>query len=292
MKEILILSGKGGAGKTSITACFARLADHPVLVDCDVDASNLPMLLSPSDTVKEEFYAGVRPVADPAKCTLCGLCRTKCRFDAVVISSGAPVPVFADSCEGCGLCAHCCPATAISLAPRLCGHAMRSRTPYGELFHAELLPGGENSGKLIAELRRRARAAAEAAGASLIISDGPPGIGCPVISAATGVDHAVIVTEPTVSGIHDMERLAVMLRQFEIPFSLIINKAGINLEKCRQLEEWAAERQIKVLGKIPFDRLFPRALSRLECVLDHPESPIPELIKNIWQKVQEECSLN
>lgn len=284
MKELLVLSGKGGAGKTSITACFAQLARNAVFVDCDVDASNLPMLLTPSDTHTEEFRAGQIPVVDPGKCSGCGACAALCRFHAVTVENGSAR--VADSCEGCGVCSDHCPEGAITLSDRVCGELCVSETGYGMLYHAALRPGAENSGKLIASLRKLAREKAEKAGADWIISDGPPGIGCPVISAATGVDHAVVVTEPSVSGIHDMQRLASLLKQFEIPFALLINKWDINPGKTEETERWCERNHIPVLGRIPFDETFSRALQQRKTILDCPGSPSDSILRQCWERLQ------
>lgn len=285
MKEILIVSGKGGSGKTSLCACFARLAGKIVLADCDVDASNLPLLLKPANTSVHDFHAGVFPTLDSGKCTLCGECAKSCRFHAIVLRKDGP-EILSGNCEGCGVCADVCPSGAIVLNPRFCGHWMRSETACGPMFHAELLPGAENSGKLVAELRRAARAEAVEKNAAWLLSDGPPGIGCPVISASTGVDYAVAVSEPTPSGLHDTRRLAQLLDGFEIPFALIVNKADLNPEITQELELFCRERSIPLLGKIPFDTAFPEMLRQGKIVLDFPDSPSAEIIREIWDSLQ------
>lgn len=285
MKELLILSGKGGTGKTSITGCFALLAASPVLLDCDVDASNLPLLFSHEILEEREFKAGFAPRIMQEKCVSCRLCEKLCRWGAITFENGTPD--IEETCEGCGVCADNCPKKAILMEEKLCGKLFHSRTPFGDLFHARLLPGRENSGKLISELRRLAKEEGEKRNAELLISDGPPGIGCPVISSATGVDHAVIVTEPTLSGIHDMRRLASLLRQFEIPFALLINKADLHNEHTLGLEKWAEENRIPLLGKIPFDPFFPQALQAGKSILEFaPDSPLSGKIRSIWKKIE------
>ena len=284
MKEILIVSGKGGAGKTSLAACFAQLAHHAVLVDCDVDASDLPLLLHPEVTEQHEFFSGVIPVIDSARCTRCGICGALCRFEAISCEHGV-AELSSGSCEGCGVCADHCPAQAITLTARRCGEWMRSGTACGTMFHAALLPGAENSGKLIAEIRAAARREAESQNCDWLLSDGPPGIGCPVISAVTGVDFAVIVTEPTVSGIHDMKRLAALLRQFETPFALLVNKSDLNLAAAAELKQFCAANRIPMPGEIPFDPLFPAALRDGKTVLDYPESSSAHIVAAIWSKL-------
>jgi len=285
MKEILIVSGKGGSGKTSLAACFAQLAGNSVLADCDVDAADLALLLHPEATETRDFFAGVLPKIDPTRCNHCGACVSNCRFHAISFSGKVPV-IASASCEGCGVCAGVCPAGAIDLKERLCGHLMRSKTRYGTMFHAELLPGAESSGKLVAELRRAAKTEAEANTCQWLIDDGPPGIGCPVISASTGVDYAVIVTEPTVSGVHDMRRLAVLLEQFEIPFALVINKADLNLSAVAELKKFCAEHPIPLLGEIPFDTAFPEMLCQGKTVLERPDSNAAQMIKKIWNNLK------
>lgn len=285
MKEILIVSGKGGSGKTSLAACFAQLAGNCVLADCDVDAADLALLLHPETTQSQEFFAGVLPEIDPTRCNHCGACVANCRFHAISRSRGV-LEVISGSCEGCGVCAGSCPAGCIELKTRLCGHKMRSQTRYGIMFHAELLPGAENSGKLVAELRRAAKAEAEASARQWLIDDGPPGIGCPVISASTGVDYAVIVTEPTVSGIHDMRRLAALLEQFEIPFALVVNKADLNVSATAELKRFCDEQKIPLLGEIPFDPAFPEMLCEGKTVLERPDSHAAQMIKKIWNNLK------
>lgn len=283
MKEILILSGKGGAGKTSLSACFCQLAKSAAFIDCDVDASNLPMLLDPTELERQDFYAGVIPEIDPARCTGCGICEKLCTFEALhCTASGVKL---SDGCEGCGVCFDRCPAQAIKLVPRHCGWWMRSATAYGTLFSAELKPGAENSGKLIAELRQQARNYAETSNCEYLLSDGPPGIGCPVISAASGVDYAVIVTEPTVSGIHDMERLLKVLKQFEIPFAMVINKYDLSSSQTAGVEAFCHKHQIPLLGKLPFDKVFPRSLVELKTVLAYPETAAAKEIVKIWNNL-------
>lgn len=287
MRELLILSGKGGTGKTSLTACFALLAPSPVLMDCDVDASNLPLVFSHRVLEEREFFAGSFPAIDMEKCSSCLLCSQLCRWGAI------HPPQIEENCEGCGVCMDNCPEKAITMKKRLCGKLMHSETPYGALFHAHLLPGRENSGKLIAELRRMAKEYGKKQQCQWLISDGPPGIGCPVISAATGTDYAVIVTEPTLSGIHDMRRLATLLRQFEIPFSLIINKADIHKGHSMELEKWAEENRIPLLGKIPFDPLFSEALREGKSILEFaPDSSLAENIRSLWEKIESSLTEN
>lgn len=287
MKELLILSGKGGSGKTSIAACFAKLAPvNTALVDCDVDASNLPLLIPPLHTDESEFFAGTIPEFIPDLCVRCGKCASLCRYQ-VLIQNGNDLPYIIAGCEGCGVCADHCPKQAVRMVDRHCGYCMESTLDRdGMMFHARLLPGAENSGKLIAELRNRAKAYAEQQVCPLIISDGPPGIGCPVISSCAGVDHAVLVTEPTVSGLHDMQRLMQLLKQFEVPCSVIINKCDLNKDVCDSIREYCGEHQVEVLGELNFDPAFSIALRQGRTVLDLPGTPVADDIKTIWNKLK------
>ena len=218
MKEIVILSGKGGTGKTTIVGSFAALAERKVLADCDVDAADLYLLLSPSRKQKSEFWSGQVAVINEEKCTQCDLCQELCRFDAIIDFKIDPV-----SCEGCGFCSHICPVEAITMRENMAGHWFISETKYGPLVHARLGIAQENSGKLVAVVRQQAKKIAENEGADLIISDGPPGIGCPVISSLSGVSLALLVTEPTLSGMHDLERVLGVCHHFGIPALVCIN---------------------------------------------------------------------
>lgn len=288
MKEILIVSGKGGTGKTSLSGCFAQLSRNAVFCDCDVDAANLHLLLNPAVKEKQEFYAGSIPVFDCEKCIACGKCEKVCRFHAITIQKGKVQWEKNASCEGCGVCADHCPANAITLKERHCGTLYSSGTAYGPLFHAELFPGEENSGKLIAELRKNAAKEAEKRGAELLISDGPPGIGCPVISSMSGVDLVLAVTEPTPSGLHDLKRLTLLAHQFEIPVRVIINKWDLNDKLSGKIAGFCEEKGFPVLGRIPYEELFMKLLKEGKTVLSLPESIPALIIKEIWQKIRSE----
>lgn len=287
MKEILIVSGKGGTGKTTISACFAQLSTNAVFCDCDVDAANLHLLLAPRLLHQQEFYAGLIPVLDTKKCINCRICQKVCKFQALDEKNGV-LQFSAGSCEGCGVCADNCPENAIEMQEKLCGALYSSQTNYGTLFHAELFPGEENSGKLIAQLRKNARGEAEKISAEIIISDGPPGIGCPVISSMSGVDQIVAVTEPTPSGLHDLKRLTLLARQFEIKVYVIINKWDLNKLLCEKTEEFCKENSFTLLGKISYDPLFAQLLKEGKTVLSKPDTLPAEEIKEIWKKLQSE----
>ncbi len=284
MKEILIVSGKGGTGKTSLSACFIQLSQNAIACDCDVDAANLHLLLSPAIREKHDFHAGWTPELDARQCISCGNCQKVCRFNAISLHDGKP-EWGNGSCEGCGICADHCPAGAIKLVPRHCGCWYFSETEYGPMFHAELFPGEENSGKLIAELRKAARMKAEETKADLLISDGPPGVGCPVISSMSGVDLVVAVTEPTPSGLHDLKRLMLLAHQFELPVRVIINKWDLNGEISGQIADFCGEKNFPVIGRIPYDPMFAQLLKDGKTVLSNPDSVPAVKIKEIWKNL-------
>ncbi len=277
MKQVVVLSGKGGTGKTSLVAAFAHLAaanhvpDAPsasqirlVLVDADVDASNLELVLQPRQLEAHDFVAGELAVVDPELCSGCGVCETVCRFDAISIPS-APGPAYARvdefACEGCAACLYACPQQAIHMQPQLVGQWFRSVTPYGPLFHAALRPGAENSGKLVTLVKQMARFLALDNSYPLVLVDGPPGIGCPAISAAAGADMVLIVTEPSVAGLHDFERAWGVAHHFGIPVAAVINKADICPQGTQQIERFCHEKKIPLLGIIPFDVAVTHAMS-------------------------------
>jgi MinD superfamily P-loop ATPase len=224
MKEIVIISGKGGTGKTTLCASFASLARDAVIADCDVDAADLHLLLAPRVLQEADFVGGRTPVIDSELCAECGDCQAWCRFDAIELDIDAGYIIDPLACEHCALCAYVCPEEAISMQSSVSGRWFISETAQGKLVHARLAPGEDNSGKLVTLVRREARRLAEETGARWILNDGPPGVGCPVTAAITGVDLALIVTEPTLSGIHDMQRVEALCRHFQIPALVCINK--------------------------------------------------------------------
>lgn len=289
MKQLVILSGKGGTGKTSITASFAHLAHtdsvRAVLADADVDAANMELVLSPHILEEHEFIGGKVAWIDPQKCEGCGLCEQVCRFDAIAVQEDK-YQVDPIACDGCAACVHQCPTSAIRMEPQLAGHWFHSESHYGPLFHAALRPAQENSGKLVTLVKQQARLLAMDEKYPLIIVDGPPGIGCPVISAVSGADMALIVTEPTVAGVHDMERALQMTRHFNIPSAVCINKSDIFWEGATQISSYCLDEKIAVLGQIPFDANVTEAMVNGESVTAYrPESPASKEIKNVWQKL-------
>ena len=280
MKEVVILSGKGGTGKTSIVGSFAALAQSKVLADCDVDAADLHLLLSPSVKKENEFWSGQVAVIDDAECTQCGLCQDACRFGAINDFKVDPI-----SCEGCGFCSHICPVEAITMKESLSGHWFISDTKYGHLVHARLGIAQENSGKLVALVRQQAKQIAERDGLSYIISDGPPGIGCPVISSLSGANLALLVTEPTLSGIHDLERVLGVCRHFGIPALVCINKYDLNEDNTRQIGNYCLNLGIEVAARIPFDNVVTEAIVRGLPVVEYSQGAVTNEINSLWQRI-------
>jgi MinD superfamily P-loop ATPase len=280
MKEIVVLSGKGGTGKTSIVGSLAVLAERKVLADCDVDAADLHLLLSPSIKQKQEFWSGQVAKIDPDRCTQCGLCQELCRFNAI-----KEFKVDAISCEGCGFCSHICPVQAITMKENMAGHLFVSDTKYGPLVHARLGAAQENSGKLVAQVRQRAKQIAQEQGLDFIISDGPPGIGCPVISSLSGAGLALLVTEPTLSGMHDLERVLDVCHHFDVPAMVCINKYDINEDNTREIEQSCLTDGIVIATKIPFDNIVTEALVRGMPVVEYSSGKISQEIEKLWRVV-------
>jgi MinD superfamily P-loop ATPase len=280
MKELVVLSGKGGTGKTSIVASFAVLAQRKVLADCDVDAADLYLLLQPQVKEENEFWSGQVAFIDRENCTECGLCEEMCRFCAI-----KDYVVDNISCEGCGLCLHICPVDAIAMQDTLAGHWFISDTKYGHLSHARLGIAQENSGKLVALVRQNAKLIAEREGLDYIITDGPPGIGCPVISSLSGASLALLVTEPTLSGIHDLERVIDVCRHFGIPALVCINKYDINEENSHRIENYCDKEEIKVVSKIPFDNVVTEALVQGLPVVEYSDGRVSQEIEALWQTI-------
>ena len=280
MKEVVVLSGKGGTGKTSIVGSFAALAKSKVLVDCDVDASDLHLLLQPVLQEKHEFWSGQAAFIDEQKCTQCGLCQDLCRYKAIRDFRVDPI-----SCEGCGFCFRICPDEAVTMKENMAGHWFLSDSRYGTLVHARLGIAQENSGKLVALVRQQARQIVDKQGASYIISDGPPGIGCPVISSLSGTDLALLVTEPTLSGIHDLERVLGVCRHFGVKALVCINKYNINEDNTRQIEACCSSQSVEVASKIPFDDMVTRAMVQGLSVVEHGDNEVSRQIERLWQHI-------
>lgn len=297
MKQLVIVSGKGGTGKTSLVASFAHLASHhsprarAVFADADVDAANLELVLAPDPRESHEFWGKSIAEIDPHRCEGCGICHNVCRFDAVLGPPAQGDSVFyyrVDplACEGCAACFYQCPVQAIRMVPQLAGQWFYSETPYGPLFHAALRPAQENSGKLVSLVKQQALRHAENAGYDLLIVDGPPGIGCPAISAVSGADLALIVAEPSVAGIHDLHLVLELTAHFHIPTLVCINKADIHPQGAAQIESFCAEHDIEVVGSIPFDPSVSEAITRgLPVTVFRPSSPASQHIERIWQRL-------
>lgn len=282
MKEVVIISGKGGTGKTSLTASFAYLARNHAIADCDVDAADLHILAQPRKHHSEEFYGGVVAAIDPGKCTGCGLCREHCRYEA--ISEDFAVDRLA--CEGCGVCYHVCPEGAVELQRSLNGEWYISESRFGPMVHAALYPGEENSGKLVALVRNQAKVLAKQQAKSLVLVDGAPGVGCPVISSVTGADHVVIVTEPTLSGLHDLKRAVELVHGFDIPMSVVINKADINADVVRSIRDFCDQAGLPVIGEIPYDPAVTAAMVRRRAVVEENGSAVGNSIRAIWKEIE------
>ncbi len=283
MKQLVIISGKGGTGKTIISASIASLAQNKVIADCDVDAANLYLLLQPEIQETHQFSGGKKAHIDVEKCTLCRECIDVCRFDAIAENE----EIFIDpiSCEGCGVCSYICPADAIKMEKAISGEWYVSKTKYGPFVHARLGIGEENSGKLVAEVRKKAKEIAEQNNMDFVIIDGPPGIGCPVISSLSGTDLALVVTEPTLSGIHDMERVVQTAHHFQIQTACCINKYDINLQNSIQIENWCNKNSISLLGKIPFDEKVTKSMVQGIPLPEYADSSAAREIKLMWQKL-------
>ncbi|MBN1311630.1 MAG: ATP-binding protein [Anaerolineae bacterium] len=293
MKQLVILSGKGGTGKTSVAAAFAHLAQaspvplRAVLADADVDAANLELVLQPDRLEAHDFIGGAVAVIDPERCQACGICEQVCRFDAV--RSGVQSYVVDPlACEGCAACVYQCPDDAIHMEPQLAGQWYRSDSRFGPLYHADLYPAQENSGKLVTLVKQNARLRALDDDYPAIIVDGPPGIGCPVISAVAGASLALIVTEPTAAGIHDLQRILETTSHFDIPALVVINKADLYEQGAEQIEEVCRTLDVEVAGRIPFDETVTEAMLNGRPVTAYrPESPAGQALAAIWQAVSE-----
>ena len=288
MKELIVISGKGGTGKTSITASFAMLAERPVVADCDVDAADLHLVLAPSLRERHVFMSGHQAVIMEEVCCNCGVCVPLCRFDAiqeVTMPDGTGTcRIDPTACEACGVCVHICPMDVIDFPERKCGEWMISDTVSGPMVHARLGVAAENSGKLVTTVRQQARRIAEEGKHPIILVDGPPGIGCPVIASITGASHVLIVTEPSVSGEHDMERVLDLTRHFGIPTSVCVNKWDINIEMTERIEELARQARARIVGRIRYDPSVSRAQIQEKAVVE-TACPCAEDIREVWKEL-------
>lgn len=288
MNELVVISGKGGTGKTSVTASFAVLADRPVICDCDVDAADLHLVLEPQIRERHEFRSGHEAVIRQQDCTSCGVCADLCRFGAVKTresgEGGLLFSIDPVSCEGCRVCVRFCPADAIDFPERHCGQWFVSDTRCGPMVHARLGVAAENSGKLVSTVRREARHLAEEEIYQMVIMDGPPGIGCPVIASVTGATQVLIVTEPTVAGEHDLERVLALTRHFQIPASVCVNKWDINPEMTERIEKKASEAGAQIAGRIRYDHAVTQAQIQQKAVVEIKADCAQDIIQ-IWKKL-------
>jgi MinD superfamily P-loop ATPase len=288
IKELIVISGKGGTGKTSLMAAFSSLAENKVLCDADVDAADLHLILEPAVVRRADFQSGNSALINNDLCTECGLCREMCRFNAI----SADYIVNHIDCEGCGVCVHFCPEKAIDFPENTCGEWFVSDTRFGPMVHARLGIAEENSGKLVTLVRQEARKIAEAKRLDLILTDGPPGVGCPVIASIGGASAVLIVTEPTVSGKHDMERVIQLAGHFKVPAMICVNKFDLNLELNREIENYAKEKGLSCLGHIPFDPVFTKAMIQGQTVFEYDgQTTVSKAIRDTWQQLSEKLGL-
>ncbi len=290
MKEIVIVSGKGGTGKTTLLGYLASVVENAVTADCDVDAPNLHLLLKPKILHREDFAGMKVATIISSKCTNCGKCVPVCRFNAIK-SVGNPglmkVAIDQGSCEGCALCSRICPSKAIKMVDKKVGEWFISKTVFGTMVHALLEPGEDNSGKLVAMVKQRARMAAKEEGAETILVDGPPGIGCPVISSLSGCSLAIIVTEPTESGFSDAKRIMDLAKGFNLPIGLVTNKADLNEELARRIEEHAAAEGAHILGSIPYDEVLANTMAQGRTAGKNVASPATHAMSRIHKKMMD-----
>ena len=288
MKELVVISGKGGTGKTSLMAAFASLAENKVLCDADVDAADLHLLMDPDIKERHDFQGGSTAIINLNKCTQCSLCRDLCRWNA--ISEAFKVDPI--ECEGCGVCVDFCPEEAIDFPIKTCGEWYISNTRFGPMVHARLGIAEENSGKLVTIVRQEAKKLAEKNKLDLLITDGPPGVGCPVIASVGGASAILIVAEPTVSGLHDMERVAQLAAHFKVPGMVCVNKFDLNFDQTEAIEKLAKENKITVVGRIPFDPVFTESMVKGQTVLEYVgNSKIRSSISEIWLNIRNQLVL-
>ena len=282
MKELTIISGKGGTGKTSVVASFAALAQNKVLADGDVDAADLHLILVPEIRHEEDFMGGRTARINLEACTECGECLERCQFDAI----SPDFVVNRIDCEGCGVCVHFCPVEAIDFPQNICGKWYISETRLGPMVHAKLGIAEENSGLLVSLVRNQARVLAEDRGLDTIIVDGPPGIGCPVIASITGASAVLVVTEPTLSGLHDLERVGGLAAHFKIPTLACVNKFDLNEEISDQIANFCARNHIELVGRIPYDTAVTYAMVAGKSIVEFPDGRVSDAIRAIWHKVE------
>ena len=284
--EIVVISGKGGTGKTSLTSSFAVLGGNNLVVaDCDVDAADMHLLLNPTILHQEDFYSGKTAMINTDGCTHCYKCKNVCRFEAINIIDGDFV-VNGLNCEGCSYCFHVCPTRTITMPDALSGRFYISRSRLGNtLVHARLNIAADNSGKLVTKVREEAKRVAKEENKKIILVDGPPGIGCPVVASLTGTNFAVIVTEPTVSGLHDLERVAELIAKMKIKAGVIINKADLNIQMSEKIKSLATQLNLLVIAELPYDQAFTEAITLGKTIVEYNNSGIKKKIKESWERI-------
>jgi len=289
MKELVVISGKGGTGKTSVLAAFASLARNKVLCDADVDAADLHLLTNPSIEIRHEFQGGSKAVINPELCTGCGLCRDLCKWNAI----NGDFNVDGLECEGCGVCVYFCPEKAIEFPISTCGEWFISETRFGPMVHARLGIAEENSGKLVTVVRQEATKLAEKKEYNLIITDGPPGVGCPVIASIGGASAVLIISEPTVSGKHDMERVAQLAAHFNVSAMMCVNKFDLNPDQALEIEKFSEKRNVQILDRIPFDPVFTKAMVQGQTIFEYDQSSESgQAVKQIWRQISKILGLS
>jgi len=281
MKQLTIISGKGGTGKTTLAAAFASIAENAVMADCDVDAADLHLILDPKINKTFDFSGMKIAIKNSELCTECGECLANCRFGAI----DENLKIIEQRCEGCGVCEFICPEDAIKLLDRQSGQAYNSTTRFGPMAHAVLNTAEEASGKLVSLVRNNAKEMAENGSKDLIIIDGPPGIGCPVIAAITGVDLVLIITEPTISGSHDLKRILGVADHFQIPCAVCINKCDINSDQSKSIQKYCKVNDIPVVGLIPYDEDFTRAMIQEQTIIEFSDNGLSYALQCIWEKI-------
>ena len=279
-KHLVIISGKGGTGKTTLTAAFAKLAEKVVVADCDVDAADLHLVLNPEYKESFTYRGGKKAVIDLKKCTECGLCSDHCRFNAI-----HQYQIDLLACEGCGFCYHICPENAVTMKEIISGYYHVGKFSEGHMVDAALEPGESNTGKLVTEVKNYSKSITQKNKSKWLLIDGPPGIGCPVNASLAGADFAIIVTEPTISGLNDLKRAIILIQRFHIQAVIVINKYDLNLNMTHLIERYANERNIKITGKIPFDETVDKTLLEEKSIIEIKENAVAQEIANIWQKI-------
>lgn len=283
MKQIVIISGKGGTGKTVIAGAFAALAKNKIMADCDVDAADLHLLLQPNVKERHEFKSGLKASIDKKICQQCGKCIVACRF-AAISQDFIIDPIF---CEGCAFCTYICPVQAIRMEENISGEWFISETRFGSMVHAKLGIAEENSGKLVALVRKKAKEIAEENNCNWVIIDGAPGIGCPVIASLSGIDCALVVTEPTLSGLHDAIRVIDVAKHFGVVVKLVINKYDLNTEMSGKIEKYCNKNGISLIGKIGFNKSVVEAMVEGKTILEYKDTQIKDEVIKIWEMLQD-----